>query len=83
MCLKWYFRNELTLELSHGHRQAFSPKYSWNSPTGHSNLEVFLSQIEYELFQIPDKCLPYSKPSKEEWQRIDLLLSKRLTNVHL
>ena len=29
---------------------------------------MFLSQNEHEPFQIPDKCLPYSKLSKDEWQ---------------
>ena len=31
---------------------------------------MFLSQIKYELFQLPDKCLPYSSLSKEELQAI-------------
>ena len=56
---------------------AFSPKSSWNPPTGYSNLEVFLSQIEHELFQIPDKCLPYSNLSKDEWQAITSLAEDR------
>ena len=66
--LKWHFRNKPTPEFSD--RPAFSPKSLWNPPTGHLNLEVFLSQIEHELFQIPDKCLLYSNLSKDEWQAI-------------
>ena len=70
-----HFRNEPTPEFSD--RPAFSPKSSWNPPTGHSNLEVFLSQIEHELFQIPDKCLPYSNLSMDEWQAIRSLAEDR------
>ena len=29
-----------------------------------------MSQIKHEVFQNPDKCLPYSNLSKEEWQAI-------------
>ena len=38
---------------------------------------MFLSQIEHELFQIPDKCLPYSDLSKDEWQAIRSLVEDR------
>ena len=75
MYLKWHFRNEPTPEFSD--RPAFSSKSLWNPPTGHPNLEVFLSQIEHELFQIPDKCLPYSNLSKDEWQVIRSLAVNR------
>ena len=75
MRLKWHFRNEPTPEFSD--RPAFSPKSLWNPPTGYPNLEVFLSQIEHELFQIPDKCLPYSNISKDEWQAIRSLAEDR------
>ena len=49
-----YIRNELIAELVTSH-PAFSTKSLWNPPMGHRNLEVFLSQIKYELFQIVDK----------------------------
>ena len=75
MRLKWYFRNELAPEFSD--RAAFSPKLSWNPPTGHPSLEMFLSQIEHELFQIPDKCPPNSNLSKKEWQDIRSLAEDR------
>ena len=42
MRLKWCFRNEPTPEFSDS--LAFSPRSLWNPPTGHPNLEVFLSQ---------------------------------------
>ena len=38
---------------------------------------MFLSQIKHELFQIPDKCLPYSNLSKDEWQAIRSLTGNR------
>ena len=68
MRLKWHFRKEATPEFRD--RLAFSYKPSWNPPIGHPSLEVFLSQIEHELFQIPDKCLPYSNLCKEKFQAI-------------
>ena len=68
MRLKWYFREEPTPFLSE--QSSFSPKSSWSPPEGHSNLEVFLSQIEHELFRIPDKSLTYSNFTMEEWQAI-------------
>ena len=68
-------RNEPTPEFSD--RLAFSPKSLWNLLTGHPNLEVFLSQTKHELFQIPDKCLPYSKLSKDEWQATRSLAEDR------
>ena len=61
MRLKWYFRNEPTPYFSK--QPSFSPKLSWSPPMGHPNLEVFLSQIEQELFRVPDKSLTY--PRKE------------------
>ena len=67
MRLKWHFRNE--------------PKSSWNPPTGHPNLEVFLSQIEHELFQINVYLIPtflrMNDRLLDHWQRIDLLILKR------
>ena len=50
MRIKWHFRNEPTQEFSN--IPAFAPKSSWNPPEGHPNIEVFLSQIEHELFTI-------------------------------
>ena len=38
---------------------------------------MFLSQIEHELFQIPDKCLPYSNLSKDKWKAIRSLAEDR------
>ena len=43
----------------------------------HPNLEVFLSQIEHELFRISDKSRIYSNLTKEEWQAIRSLADDR------
>ena len=46
--------------------QAFSPKSTWKLPRGYPNLEVFLSQIENELFKTVETPIDYSNLSKEE-----------------
>ena len=70
MLLKWYFRNEVTPNFSEV--PAFRPKSSWNQPKGHSNLEVFLSEVDKKLFTVADSKLGYSNLSKEEWKAIQL-----------
>ena len=75
MRLKWYFRDEPTPFFSD--QASFSPKSSWSPPASHPNLEVFLSQIEHELFRIPDKSLTYSNVTKEEWQAVRSLADDR------
>ena len=71
MCMKWFFRNEPTPQFSEV--PAFSPKSSWKPPKGHPNLEVFLSQLENEIFKMPFDNLKHSNTSKEEWQAIRAL----------
>ena len=75
MRIKWHFRNEPTQEFSDN--PAFSAKSTWNPPKGYHNIEVFLSEIEHELFQIFDKCLPYSSLTKEEWLAVRSLADDR------
>ena len=65
MRIKWYFRNEISEDFSEV--PAFSPKSSWKPPQGYPNLEVYLSQVENELFSIVDEPIRYFKISKEEW----------------
>ena len=65
MRIKWHFRNEISEDFSEV--PAFSPKSSWNPPQCHPNLEVYLSQVENELFSIPDELIRYSNLSYEEW----------------
>ena len=61
MRLKWYFRNEPTPSFSE--RPSFPPKSSWKPPKGNPSLELFLSQVEKELFEICKSNLGYLKTS--------------------
>ena len=51
--------------------------YIIGSPKGHPSLEVFLSQIEKELFELAESPLNYSNFSKEEWQAMSSLVNDR------
>ena len=75
MRLKWYFRNDPTPDFSE--KPSFTPKSSWKPPTGHPNLEVFLSELEKQIFKIVDSKLGYSNFSKEEWQAMQTLADDR------
>ena len=79
MRLKWYFRNEPTSSFSE--HLSFKPKPSWKTPKGNPSLELFLSQIEKELFEVSKSNLGYSNFSKEEWQCIRLLANDRSTII--
>ena len=68
-------KNAVTQELSE--TPAFSTKSTWNPPKGHPCLEVFLSQVENDLFQITKEDLRYSNLSKEEWRAIRSLADDR------
>ena len=50
MRLKWFFCNEPIPSFSE--TPAFKTKSSWNPPKGHPYLEVYLSQVEKELFEL-------------------------------
>ena len=75
MSIKWHFRNEPSDNFSE--RLAFSPKSSWKPTLSHFNLEVFLSQLENELFQITKEPTRYSNLSQEEWRAIRTLADDR------
>ena len=75
MRIKQHFRNEPTQDFSN--TPAFTPKSSLNPSKSHPNIEVFLSQIEHELFHVSDKSLPYSNLLKEEWQAVRSLANDR------
>ena len=75
MRIKWHFRNETSDNFSE--RPAFSPKSSWKPPLGHPNLDVFLSQVENELFEITKEPTRYSNLSQEEWRSIRTLADDR------
>ena len=77
MRIKWHFRNEPTDNFSE--KPAFFSKSSWQPPLGHPNLEVFLSQVENELFGITKEPTRYSNLSLEEnlsWRQVYCYLKK-------
>ena len=75
MRTKWYFKDEPTKEFSN--IPAFSPKSTWTPPNGYLNLEVYLSEIENEVFKIPKEQLGYSNLNKLEWEAIRSLAGDR------
>ena len=75
MRIKWYLRNKSTQDF--GKKPAFLPKSLVNPPSGHSNVKGFLSQIEEELFQIPDRSLPNSNLTKYGWEAVRPLADDR------
>ena len=76
MRLKWNFRKEPTPSFSE--KPVFAPKLTWKAPKVDPNLEVFLSQVERELFEIANTSLGYSNFSKEEWQAMRELANDRI-----
>ena len=75
MIIKWHFKNELSENFST--IPAFPSKSSWKPPTGHLNLEVFLSSVKKELFEDIGTSLRYSKLSTEEWKATTSLADDR------
>ena len=62
---KGYFRDEPTPFFSE--QPSYQPKLFWILSAGYAKLEVFLRQIDHELFRIADKTFTYSNLIKEEW----------------
>ena len=64
MRLKWHFR-----DASENFREVpvFTRKSWWQPPQCHPCLEVVLSQVENELFELPKADVKYSNLSNEEW----------------
>ena len=75
MRTKSNFRNEPSQSFSVA--PAFTRKFSWKPPLGHPNLEVFLSQVESELFKETQDSLRYSNLSQEEWRPVRSLADDR------
>ena len=75
MRLKWHFRHELTPEFST--TPAFNRKSTWKPPKGSPSLELFLSQVEKDLFEMSKTTLDYSNFSKEEKQSLHSLADDR------
>ena len=75
MRLKWYFRNE-SQNLSKA--PVFILKSRWQPPQGHLCCEVFLSQVENELLELPNADIKYSNLSREDWNVIRSLADDRI-----
>ena len=75
MRAKCHFWNEPSESFSK--KPAFSTKSSWKPPEGHPNLEVFLRQLENEIFKMVETPLGYSNLSKEEWEAVRTLAGNR------
>ena len=55
MRLKWRFRDEPASNLKE--TPSFRTTSSWNSPKGSPNFEIYLRQVEGELFKVADSAL--------------------------
>ena len=77
MRIKWNFRNEPSEDFSD--TPAFRPKSSWKPPPGHPGLELFLSQIEKDIFEnlVKDSTPINSNMTKEEWDALKGLADDR------
>ena len=64
MRIKWYFRNEPTLDFSK--KPAFHTKSSWNPPKGDPHFEVFLGRVEESLLTVIERSVRHSNLSQEE-----------------
>ena len=73
MIIKWFFRDDISHNLSE--EPAFTLKSKWKPAKGHPNLEVFLSQIKKELFELARSPLYYYNFSKEKWQAMRSLVN--------
>ena len=58
-------------------RPFFTPKSSWKPPKGNPSIELFLIQIEKELFEVCKFNLGYSSFSNKEWQCMRLLANDK------
>ena len=74
MRLKWNFRDESE---NFSKVSVFNPKSRWQLPQGDSCFEAFLSQVENELFELPEADIKYCNLSWEEWNAITSLADDR------
>ena len=75
MRIKCYFKNERTPEFSE--TPVFLLTSTWKPPMSHPNVEVFLSQIEQEIFKEVQSPLGYWNLSNEEWKAVRILAHDR------
>ena len=74
MRLKWHFRDEPDTS---SETPAFRTKSAWVPYKGHPCLEVFLSQLEAELFKMSSSSIRYSNIPKDEWYAMRSLADDR------
>ena len=72
---KWYFRNEPTPQFSEV--PCFKITFLWRPPNGHPALEIFLSKVEKDLFDICKKQRTYTNFNSEEWKVMRSLADDR------
>ena len=70
MRIRWNFRDQPSEDFSD--KPAFRPKSNWKPPPGHPGLELFLSQLEKEIFNglLDDSISVSSNMSSEEWEAL-------------
>ena len=75
------FRHDTSENFSDKH--AFGPKSNWKPPPGHPGLELFLSQLEKEIFNglLNDSLSIPSNMTKEEWKPLKGLADDRSINI--
>ena len=75
MRIKWNLRNEPSQDFNVA--PVFVHKSSWKPSLGCPNLEVFLSQVESELFKEIQDSLCNSNLSQEKWMTVRSLAGER------
>ena len=76
MRITWYFYNDISHNFSE--KPAFAPESKWKPKKGHPNLEVFLGQIEKEVFELTESLFQlFSNFSEEELQAMRSLLNDK------
>ena len=68
MKIKCNFRNEPSQEFNIV--PVFTCKSSWKKPLGYPYMEVFLNQVQRELFKETQDILRFSNLSSEEWRAV-------------
>ena len=68
---KWHFRENVTGDFS---EIPFRPKSTWTPLKGYPSLEMFLSQVEKELFEYVPQRVRNDNLCKNEWQILKTLI---------
>ena len=77
MHIRWNFRDQPCDDFSD--KPTLRPKSNWKPPPVHPGLELFLSQLEIEIFNslLNDSIFIPSNMSKEEWEALRVLADNR------